>query len=271
MDLGLPGAGIVPGERREVLGREAAVEDHAARAEDGAGVQGGPDAAFAVVAHEDPAELQAGIDHGLLLFRPLSDRTVGVLQVARLGAGSEVAPSADDTVAEESAVGFVGPSLEVHIGHFSADFAVGANHGGAANVGARPDHGTFTQDHWTFNVAAGFNPRARADDNVALGGVEAGGADGGVLRHPHPVFRAIGGGVRTCGKGAELPGFRHPVVVAVDLISQLDEQVVGISVVQRMSFTATGTPAKRPRLSPAFLRWSISSARFNAPSSLTHV
>ena len=52
-------AGIVPAERGEVLGGKPRIENHTARVHHRTGIECGADAAFAVVTHEQTAELES--------------------------------------------------------------------------------------------------------------------------------------------------------------------------------------------------------------------
>ncbi len=72
----------MPGERSEVFRGKARIENHAGRTEDGARVQGGADAAFAVVPHQDATELQSRVFHPSGGKRPLPHGAVGVFEIA---------------------------------------------------------------------------------------------------------------------------------------------------------------------------------------------
>ena len=110
-----------------MLGLKPATEDVAAGSDDGSGVEHGVDAAFAVVAHQHATKLQSAVDIGGCCFIPQTHFAVIAFEVAGIGVGAEVAPFADEGVAQKSIVSFVTVSQEGTIRHFTSDAAIRTN------------------------------------------------------------------------------------------------------------------------------------------------
>ena len=134
-----------------------------------------------MVAHEHAAELQARVLHLSRGVRPLPDGAVGVFEVARDRSGPEVAPASDDAVAEEAAVRLVSPALEVDVGDLAANLAVRADDRGATDVGSGAHHSPFVDHKRPFEMAAGFDPSARTDDDSPAGRIQGGGPAHGIF------------------------------------------------------------------------------------------
>ena len=129
---------------------------------------------------------------------PLSHFTVGVLQVARFGARSQVAPPAHDAVAQKPVVGLVGPALEIHVGNSRRPPCSAGRSPWRPEIRARhADGGTFADDHGSLQVRAGLRHRCtRACDEhwsripySTVGGLAFDGKRGAPERQPASVRR----------------------------------------------------------------------------------
>ena len=113
-------AGVSKREGGDEFRVEIGAEKAGAHADGGAGVEHRVDAAFGVVAHNQTAELLVGLFHSVCEIVPQADVGVVVLEVGAVGGGAEVAPLADDAVAEETIVRLVGVAENDHIAQFTA-------------------------------------------------------------------------------------------------------------------------------------------------------
>ena len=157
----VPRVVAAPSEWRDVFGLKPATEDVAAGSDDGSGVEHGVDAAFAVVAHQHATKLQSAIDFGACRFIPQPHFAVIAFEVAGIGVGAEVAPFADDGVAQKSVVAFVAVSQESTIGHFTSNAAVRTDARWTINPCSHFDHGRFTYSEWTTDVRPFLDFHAR--------------------------------------------------------------------------------------------------------------
>ena len=130
-------------------------------ADDGAGGEIGADAELGVVSDEGSEELFSGGFVNAIEVHAYG--AVGVFEVAGGGAGAEVGPFADDGLAEETVVLFVGVSEEEAMGDFTADAGVGAEGAVFANFCGGADE------------AVGADGSGAGDDGI--------GTDFGVLFH----------------------------------------------------------------------------------------
>ncbi len=167
-----PPSCTAPGKVGDVLRGKSAVVNVAANAHHGSRIEHGVDAAFAVVAHDEPAKLKSAVDQTSLGMIVDLDLAIGVLEVAGVGVSAQVAPTADDGVAHKTIMSFVGESEEDAIGHFSADFAVGTDNGGAIDLRAHFDGGMFPEDEWASDVGAFLDLRTRPEIDGASCGVQ---------------------------------------------------------------------------------------------------
>ena len=143
----LPRIVPAPCEIRNVLRLEPSAVNVAASTDNGSSVEHGVDAAFAVVAHQHAAKLQATVDVRSCSFIPQAHFTVIAFEVAGVGVGTEVAPFANDGIPQESVVAFVAVPEESTIRHFTANAAV------------------RTDGRWTVNACSHFNDRCLADSD----------------------------------------------------------------------------------------------------------
>ena len=160
-------AGIVPTERGEVLRRESGIKNGAGRVHHRTGIKRSTNATFAVVSHEQAAELQSSALNALALGIPLPHFSVGVLQVAGLGARTEVAPASNDAVAQEAIVCLVRPTLEIDVGDSRRPLCSGDRWRWVPKSGPpmrmvapSPD------DQWALEMCAGFYDSPRSHDDT---------------------------------------------------------------------------------------------------------
>ena len=148
---------------------ESSVKNDGSGPHNSSGIERASYSTAGVIAHEQSAKLQACGLQTLGRGGPLAHFSIGILQIARLGARSEVAPPSDDTVAQKAIVGFVGPALKVNVGNFTAHFAMGANHSGSFDASPHAHRGAFVHQKRAFKVTAGFNDGLGADLDLGLG------------------------------------------------------------------------------------------------------
>lgn len=167
----------------------ACAVDVAADAYDGSGVEHGVNAGLAVVAHDESAELEVGAEEAVGGIVPEAYEVVGVLEIGGHASGSEVAPAADDGIAEETVVRLVGVAVNDGIVQLAADFAPGSDGGVGVDFGAHVDGGVVADgdgsaEHGAFHdggVAAyidgaggsvedaSFYPCARLEEDAVAG------------------------------------------------------------------------------------------------------
>jgi len=121
------------GERRDVLGQQAARQQVAENAGVRAGVQERTEASFRVIAKETANFGQSAV------HPPAIDRhryfAIIVAQIAIVRAGSQVHPLSDVGMAEETLVVLVTVTLNDAALDFAADAAIGSKRGAGADVG----------------------------------------------------------------------------------------------------------------------------------------
>lgn len=135
-DVGEAGFGAAILETGDKLTRETGAMEVDTDTDDGSGVEHTVDAGLGVVAHDKAAELQAGAQEAVSGIVPELDFGVVVLEVGSCCSAAEVAPFADNGVAEETVVSLVAVANHYHIIKFSTHLAVGAESGGSVNLGA---------------------------------------------------------------------------------------------------------------------------------------
>ena len=148
----VPRVVAAPSEWRDVFGLKPASVYVAAGSDDGSSIEHGVDAAFAVVAHQHATKLQSAIDVGRCCFIPQPHFAVIAFEVAGIGVGAEVAPFADNGVAQKSVVAFVAVSQESTIRHFTSNAAVRTYARWTVDARSHFDHGRFTYSEWTTDV-----------------------------------------------------------------------------------------------------------------------
>src|SRR5690606_38459325 len=104
---GGPAVGASPREAGHVLGWEAGIEHIGTNPDHGTGIEHRIDARTGMVTHDQAAELQAGGALGLVHVAPHAHLPIGVLQIARVRIGPQVAPLPDDAVAKETIMALV--------------------------------------------------------------------------------------------------------------------------------------------------------------------
>ena len=105
-------------------------------ANDRGSIEHAVDSGLGMVAHDKSAELQTCAQEAMGRIVPEFDFGVVVLEVGSSGASAEVAPFADNGVAEEAVVSLVAVANHYHIIKLSTHFAVGTQGGGTVNLGA---------------------------------------------------------------------------------------------------------------------------------------
>ena len=103
---------------------------------DSGSIEHAVDTGLGVVAHDKAAELQAGAQEAVSGIVPELDFGVVVLEVGSCCSAAEVAPFADNGVAEETVVSLVAVANHYHIIKFSTHLAVGTESSGSVNLGA---------------------------------------------------------------------------------------------------------------------------------------
>ena len=161
----VPRVVATPSERRNVLGLKSASEDVAASSYDSSRVEHGVDAAFAVVAHQHATKLQSAIDVGGCRFIPQPHFAVIAFEVAGIGVGAEVAPFADDGVAQKPIVSFVAVSQEGTIRHFTANAAIRTNGRWTINPCSHFDDRCLSNSEWTTDVRPFLNFYAGSNED----------------------------------------------------------------------------------------------------------
>ena len=212
-------------EGGHVLRVEAAPEKAAERADHGAGIEHGVDATLGVVAHDEAAELLSCRFHASGGVIPQTHFRVVVLEVGAVGVGAEVAPFADDRVADKAVMGFVGVTEHHHIAQFAAALAVGAEGGGAINLGVHLGDGVVAQGDGAAELASLHHLGMAADIDDALTGVEEGGF------HDGSLFNEDAAGIPDDGVGRaerlRLPSGGQEGKITLHFLSVPQENMVG--------------------------------------------
>lgn len=223
-DVGEASGGAAFAERCDEVAREAGAVDVDADADDGGGVEHGVDAGFRVVAHDEAAELQACRQKALGGIVPQFDGRVVVFQIRGDAACAEVAPRADDGVAEESVVGFVGVGENDGVVDFAAYLRVGADGCGAVDFRAHVDGGAVADGDGAAHDGAFHHFGAVADIDRTVLDVDDGAFDSRAGRYEQS--RAVaddGDAVGDWGAGAS---GCHQREVAVDDAAVEHEDVI---------------------------------------------
>ena len=161
----VPRVVAAPSEWRDVFGLKPASVYVAAGSDDGSSIEHGVDAAFAVVTHQHATKLQSAIDVGGCCFIPHPHSAVIAFEVAGIGVGAEVAPFADDGVAQKSIVSFVTVSQEGTIRHFTANAAVRTDGRWAINPCSHFDDRCLSNSEWTTDVCPFLDFHAGSDED----------------------------------------------------------------------------------------------------------
>ena len=152
-----------------------------ADAEHGGRVDHAVDSDFAVVAHEQAAELKAGAFEAFAGVVPQFDFAVVVLQVAGRCAAADVTPLANDGVAQEAVVGLVAVADENGVLDLAADLDVRAQGGGAVDLGTDAHLGVVACGKAAADAGPLHHLDVVADVDGTLIGVERGSLDVGSL------------------------------------------------------------------------------------------
>ena len=223
-------AGAAAAERRNKRGREAFADNVAADAHHRAGVERGVDGGLAVVAHNQAAELQAGVEEAAGGIVPHAHFGVIVLEVGSGGAGAEVAPLADYGVTQEAVVGLVGVAPHHHVVDFAAHLAVRADGGAAVHERAHVELGMFAQGQRAAQPAAFHHHRVATDVDGSLLHVDGGATDFGALfdEELRGVAKQHVRGVERLGGATGSEAFevhaQHLVVEHEDVVDMVDGQ-----------------------------------------------
>lgn len=201
-----------------------------AHAEDGGGVDHAVDADLAMVAHKQAAELQSGALKALAGIVPEFDLAIVVLEVAGRGAAADVAPLADDGIAEKALVGLVAVADKDGVLDLAADLAVRTQGGGAVDLGSDAHLGVVASGKAAADAGAFHHLDARADVDGTLVGVEHGALDVGIGLDKDAggvaddgIARRQGLGFTTSGEALKVLGHHHGVILE-DVIQMLDDE-----------------------------------------------
>lgn len=170
--FGETGDGAAVGEGGDEGARHARAVDVAADTYDGSGVEHGVNAGLAMVAHDESAELEVGAEEAVGGIVPETYEVVGVLEIGGHASGSEVAPAADDGIAEETVVRLVGVAVNDGIVQLAADFAPGSDGGVGVDFGAHVDGGVVADGDGSAEHGAFHDGGVAAYIDGAGGGVE---------------------------------------------------------------------------------------------------
>ena len=164
-------------ERGDEVAGEAGSVDVDADAQHGGGVDHAVDANLAVVAHEQAAELESRALKALAGVVPEFDFAVVVLEVAGRGAAADVAPLADDGVAQESLVGLVAVPDEDGVLDLAADFAMRPERCRTVDLGADAHLGVMASGKAATDAGTLHHLDVGTDVDGTLVGVEHGALD----------------------------------------------------------------------------------------------
>ncbi len=144
---------------------EARAEDVDVDAHDRTRVEHRADACLGVVAHEQAAEGLPGVFQ--LFSGVVVELDVGIVvfQVGVVGIGPQVAPFADDRVAEVAIVAFVTVAEEYRIINLAAHFAIRPDGGVGSNLRPLSDDRAFAQRKRPLNNRALTDRRVAAQIN----------------------------------------------------------------------------------------------------------
>src|SRR5687768_1854319 len=159
---------VAPGKGWNHLGCRRRPENARAGADHGSRRQCRPDARFRVIAEERSEELHLRI--ALAQRRPDRDVSVGVLEIARDRAGSEVHPPAQVRVADESVVRLVGVAEQDRCAQLAVHLAVVADR--AAGDLVRADYRLDADGTWARNPGPRKNGCSAPNEDRAAAAVE---------------------------------------------------------------------------------------------------
>ena len=165
-----------------MLGWVSGIEYDGGGTNHGSRIERGSNATLGMVAHEQPAKLKPRVAHGLAGHRPLPDFSISILEVARAGSRTEVTPFANHAVAKKTIVSLVGPTLEVDVGNFAADFTMWSNHRCPLHACTHADGGMCVDEHRALDVASSFECGARTNHDGAVCGIQCSGLYLGAVR-----------------------------------------------------------------------------------------
>ena len=220
------------------------------------GVEHGVDAGLGVVAHDETAELQVRGQETAGGVVPQLDFAVIVFEVRGHGSGTQVAPFADDGVAQEPVVRLVGEAEHHHVVQLAAHLAVGTQRGGSVDFGTHVDIGMLAGGKRCSYAAALHHLRVSAQIDGAVGHVEDGalglgtGLDkdfGGAVGKTGVADDAVRGAERLAGASAgdefEI-GFETLAVEQENIVEMLDIpkfagtfEGMGVAVLPEVGFT----------------------------------
>lgn len=139
-------------ERRHKIPRKASSMNVDAYPKHCAGVNHAVNASLAMVAHEKSAKLPPGFEEALCRIIPDTDFSIVVLQIGGRGATTNVAPLANDGIANVAVVSLVAEAEHHGIFDFATNFAERAKGGGAIDFGTHADLGVVARGKWRTNA-----------------------------------------------------------------------------------------------------------------------
>lgn len=200
--FGETGDGAAVGEGGDEGARHARAVDVAADSYDGGGIEHGVDAGLAVIAHDESAELEVGAEEAVGGIVPEAYEVVGVLEVGGHTSGAEIAPAANDGIAEETVVSLVGVAVDDDVVQLAADLAPGPDGGVGVDFGTHVDGGVVADGDGSAEHGAFHDGGVAAYVDRSGGGVED------AALHPGSLFEenAVAGADNHNGVAQRLRG-----------------------------------------------------------------
>lgn len=157
----------------EIAGESGAVNVHT-HAHDGGGVEHGVDARFGVVAHDEAAKLQVGTQEAAGGVIPQFYFAVIVFEIRSYRPGTQIAPFANDGVAQKTVVSLVGEAEHDHVVQFAAYFTIGSQGGGSVDFGTHVDICVFAGGKGRSYATAFHHLAVGSQIDGTIGNVEDG-------------------------------------------------------------------------------------------------